>query len=182
MKKGHHHHLGPGGTQIVSGNLPLSLRGRLPQQTSSASHSWEPCPPAPSAGWDHQQASLAQRGEQTQLLWALTDKTGPPHQRAEAKAPQPCAHTLRKPVKATSSPPRPKHHPKGPAVVSKANATQSKPQPQATRRTNGEDSEEFDPPARPGAHPKKCPVQQPASVIPPLFHWLSDAHINCGAS
>ena len=61
------------------------------QQTSSARHSWEPCPPAHSAGWDHQQASLAQKEEQMQLLWALTDKTGPTHQSEEVKAPQPSA-------------------------------------------------------------------------------------------
>ena len=129
------------------------------QPNSSARHSWEPCPPAPSKGWDQPQVSVAQREEQMQLLWAITDKTGPPHQRTDIAAPQPCAHTQRKQAKATSSPPRPKSYPKGPAVVSKANAAPSKRPPQTARGERADDSEEFDPPARPGAHPKKCPVQ-----------------------
>ena len=86
------------------------------------------------AGWypnsDWQHVSLAQKEEQMQLLWALTDKTGTTHQSEGAKASQPGAQTLRKPVKATRSPPRSVHPPKGPAVVSKAKPT----------------------------HPKKCPV------------------------
>ena len=53
------------------------------QPNSSARHSWEPCPPAPSMGWDQPQVSVAQREEQMQLLWAITDKTGPPHQRTD---------------------------------------------------------------------------------------------------
>ena len=126
-------------------------------QTSDARHSWEPCPPAQSAGWDHQHASLAQKEEQMQLLWALTDRTGTTHQSEGAKAPR--ARTLRKPLKATRSPPRSEHPPKGPVVVSKAKPIQNMPQPQETRRTSADGSEEFDPPARPGARPKKCPVQ-----------------------
>ena len=46
-------------------------------QTSVARHSWEPCPPSRSDAWEHQHASLAQKEEQMQLLWALTDRTGP---------------------------------------------------------------------------------------------------------
>ena len=39
----------------------------------------------------------------------------------------------------------------------KANAAQSKRPPQTARGEKAGDTEEFDPPARPGAHPKKCP-------------------------
>ena len=73
------------------------------QHNSRARHSWETCPPAPSMGWDQPQVSVAQREEQMQLLWAITDKTGPPQPRTDITAPQPCAHTQRKQAKATSS-------------------------------------------------------------------------------
>ena len=127
------------------------------QFSSGARHSWETCPPASSREWDQPQVSAAQREEQKQLLRALTDKTG--QHRADVTAPQPCAHTQRKQATTTSSPPRPKYHPKSPAVVSKAHAAQSKRPPPTASGEKADDSEEFDPPARPGAHPKKCPVQ-----------------------
>ena len=47
----------------------------------------------------------------------------------------------------------------GPAVASKAKSVQNMPRPQETKKTKADGSEEFDPPLRPGAHPKKCPVQ-----------------------
>ena len=118
------------------------------QHNSRARHSWETCPPASAVGGDQPQVSAAQREEQMQLLWALTDKTCPPQQRSAITAPQPCAHTQRKQTKETNSPPR-----------SKANAAQSKRSPQTARGEKADDNDEFDPPARPGAHPKKCPVQ-----------------------
>ena len=88
------------------------------QHSSGARHSWETCPPAPSREWDQPQVSVAQREEQMQLLWALTDKTDPPQPRTHVTAPQPCAHTQRKQPNAASSSPRPRSHPKGRAVVS----------------------------------------------------------------
>ena len=129
------------------------------QHNSDARHSWEPCPSATPAGWDHQQASLAQRDEQMQLFWALTDQTVSPQQSSEVTASRPCACSQRKQAKTMSSPPCSKSHPKAHAAFSKATSTPNKPPPPKTRRTNAEDSDDFDPPARPGAHPKKCPVQ-----------------------
>ena len=127
------------------------------QHSSRARHSWETCPPAPSTKWDQPQISAEQQEEQKQLLWVLTDKTS--QHRTDVTAPQSGAHTQRKQASTTCSPPRPRHRPKCPAAVSKAPAAQSKQPPQTASGEKAEDNAEHDPPARPGAHPKKCPVQ-----------------------
>ena len=70
------------------------------QQTEAARHSREPCPQVQPGGWEHQDTSLAQREEQMQLLWALTDQTVSTPQRAPQRdrvgAPKSSAPSQRK--------------------------------------------------------------------------------------
>ena len=62
----------------------------------------------------------------------------------------------------------------GPALMSKANAAQSKRSPQTGRGEKADDNDEFDPLARPGAHPKKCPaISFCLCVLPQSAVWQS---------
>ena len=48
---------------------------------------------------------------------------------------------------------------KGPAAASKAQPARNMPRPPEAEKAKADGGEDFDPPPRPGAHPKKCPVQ-----------------------
>ena len=124
---------------------------------------WEPYP-VTAGDWQGEWAhSNPQVEEQAQLLWALSDQSVSRSRKSPPIQPKPSVPVKKKTdreVRFALSPDKDKGRPCPPTVDK---TVESPPRKEKREDTVGkpqeESSDEHFPPPRPGAHPKKCPVQ-----------------------
>ena len=129
--------------------------------------SWEPCPGAAGEWQDECVFHSLEVEEQAQLLWALSDQSVPRYRKTPPTQPR-----LSAPVKKRTdrevrfaSPPEDDKGFNGPLTIGKSVAapprveTKEEAGQRSQEGSSDEHSDKYCPPPRPGAHPKKCPVQ-----------------------
>ena len=131
---------------------------------------WEPYPATAVAWPDEWAPSNPQVEEQAQLLWALSDRAVPKYRKPPPVQPEQSAPTRIRTEREVkfALPPDESSNPKSSPVRAKPKATLPRKETtsDAEEGSRGGTTDEHQPPARPGAHPKKCPVQQDLVQLP----------------
>ena len=161
-----------------TGHQPIR-KSQLPQGSSSSNwqpsyHTWEQNPqpqweayPATAMAWQEEWApSNSQVDEQAQLLWALSDRSVPRYRKpppAQPKSPKSTAIIPKRAEREVRFALSPEERASPHSSATMAKTAVPLPRKETQKEQEGcpreTPSDEHQPPARPGAHPKKCPVQ-----------------------
>ena len=156
-------------------HLPTRL-GHLPQGSSSSDWQpsyhpweqslqphWEPYP-GTAVTWQEEWASSnPQVAEQEQLLWALSDRPASRYRKPPPAQPKPPATVPKRTEREVrfTLPPEESKSPQSSMAIAKTVALLPRQETKEDTEDRPREAppEEHLPPPRPGAHPKKCPVQ-----------------------